>query len=126
MPDMDSTEVKILARRLELAPKMVMPALLPVAHRAGNKLKSVLRSDAAGHRGMPGVAGGISYEIQTKPGEIAVEAGWFAPKGQQHLENILVFGTDRMGPRMDITRGPRSEAPIMARHLAQVAAKVLL
>ena len=66
MPDMDSSEVKILARRLELAPKLVMPALLPVAHRAGNKLKSVLRSDAAGHRGMPGVVGGISYRVSTE------------------------------------------------------------
>ena len=126
MPDMDSSQVRLLASRLAFAPARVAPALLPVAHRAGNNLKRTLRTDASGHRRLGGLAAGISYEVDATPTSVSVSAGWFAPTGQGHLENIAVYGTARSAPLLDITRGPREEAPKFGAYLAQAAAKALL
>lgn len=122
---LDSTEVHALAARMQVAPARAMLALVPVAHRAGNKMKSGLRAGARGHRRLPGLATGISYEVTASPVEVRVEAGWFNPTGQGHLENIAAFGTSRNAPVMDITQPLQAEVKPFMRWVAKVAAEAL-
>lgn len=124
----DSTQVHALAVDLALAPVKVAAALVPVAHRAGNKMKSGLRSGATGHRRLPGLARGISYELSVTPTEVSVSAGWFAPSGQGHLENIAVVpsGGARNAPVMDINAPLQAEVRPFMRWAAKAAAEAAL
>lgn len=123
---LDGSDVDALARRLLAARVKLIPALVPVAHKAGNRMKSGLRRQAAGHRGMPGLVGGITYEIETTSNSVTVAAGWFNPVGQQHLENIAAFGTSDTPAVMDITQPLRDEVPQFMKWAARVAAEVTL
>lgn len=123
---LDGSEVDALARQLTTAPYKVLPALVPVAHVAGNKIKAGLRSQASGHRGMGGLVGGIEYKVEVTPSSVGVETGWFNPVGQQHLENIAAFGTSRSAPVMDILQPLNSEVDPFIRHAAKAAVETLL
>lgn len=122
---LDGSQVDRLARDLATAHRKVIPALVPVAHKAGNKMKSGLRRQASGHKGMPGLVGGITYEIETTATSVTVSAGWFDPTGQQHLENIAAFGTAKTPAVMDVLQPLRDEAPDFARWVARIAAEAL-
>lgn len=122
---LDGSEVDRLARDLSAAPAKVIPALVPVAHVAGNKMKRGLRQQASGHRGMPGLVGGITYEIETTRNSVSVSAGWFSPVGQQHLENIAAFGTSKTPAVMNVLAPLQAEAPAFVRWVAKVAAEAL-
>ena len=108
---LDSSEVHALALGMRMAPAKAMLALAPVAHTAGNKMKNGLRSQARGHRRLAGLPAGISYEVDVSATEVKVEAGWFNPVGQGHLENIAAFGTSRNAPVMDIMQPLHAEVP---------------
>ena len=122
---LDSSQVHALAGEFRVAPARAMLALAPVAHRAGNKMKSGLRAQARGHRRLGGLPAGISYEVDVSPVEVRVEAGWFNPTGQGHLENIAAFGSSNNAPIMDITQPLRDEVPSFVRWCAKVAAEAL-
>lgn len=123
---LDGSEVDALARQFTTAPYKVLPALVPVAHVAGNKIKSGLRQQASGHRNMPGLVGGIEYKIELTPSAVGVETGWFNPTGQQHLENIAAFGTSRTGPVMDILQPLNAEVEPFIRHAVKAAVEAIL
>lgn len=122
---LDSSEVHALALGMRMAPARVMLALTPVAHRAGNKMKSGLRAQAKGHRRLGGLSAGISYEVEASATEVKVEAGWFDPSGQGHLENIAAFGTSRNAPVMDILQPLNAEVPDFMRWVAKVGSEAL-
>lgn len=123
----DSSQVHALALDVRMAPAKAMLALVPVGHRAGNKMKNGLREGARGHRRLSGLSAGISYEITSTPTELRVEAGWFNPVGQGHLENIAAVPTGgaRNAPVMDIEAPLLAEAPNFMRWVAKVAAEAL-
>lgn len=124
----DGHELDRLALDLAVAPLKVMTALVPVAHRAGNKMKSGLRAGATGHRRLGGLAQGISYTLEVSPTEVSVAAGWFNPTGQGHLENIAVVpsGGARNAPVMDINAPLNAEVRPFMRWAAKAAAEALL
>ena len=122
---LDSSEVHALAGQMRMAPARAMLALAPVAHTAGNKMKSGLRSQARGHRRLAGLPAGISYEVDVTPTQVKVEAGWFNPTGQGHLENIAAFGTSRNAPVMDIMQPLNAEVPAFMRWVAKVGSEAL-
>lgn len=121
----DASEVHALAADMQMAPAKVMLALVPVAHTAGNKMKAGLRRGASGHRRLAGLSAGISYELDVTPSQVKVEAGWFNPTGQGHLENIAAFGSVNNAPVMDITEPLRAEVPAFVRWVAKVGAEAL-
>lgn len=122
---LDASEVHALAADMQMAPARVMLALTPVAHRAGNKMKAGLRSQARGHRRLAGLPAGISYEVDVTATQVKVEAGWFNPVGQGHLENIAAFGTSRNAPVMDIMQPLHAEVPAFMRWVAKVGSEAL-
>lgn len=122
---LDATEVHALAGQMRMAPAKAMLALAPVAHSAGNKMKNGLRSQARGHRRLAGLPAGISYEVDVTPTQVRVEAGWFNPVGQGHLENIAAFGTSRNAPVMDIMQPLHAEVPAFVRWVAKVGSEAL-
>ena len=122
---LDASEVHALAGQMRMAPAKAMLALTPVAHTAGNKMKNGLRSQARGHRRLAGLPAGISYEVDVTPTQVKVEAGWFNPVGQGHLENIAAFGTSRSAPVMDIMQPLHAEVPAFMRWVAKVGSEAL-
>lgn len=124
----DSTQVHALAVDMALAPVKVAAALVPVAHRAGNKMKAGLRSGARGHRRLGGLSAGVSYELDVSATEVSVSAGWFNPTGQGHLENIAVVPTGgaRNAPVMDINAPLQAEVRPFMRWAARAAAEAVL
>jgi hypothetical protein len=121
----DGREVDALARSFTTAPAKVIPSLVPVAKNAGNKIKNGLRREASGHRRLPHLQTGISYEVNVTRDSVSVEVGWHDPAGQQNLANIIAFGTSDTPAHMDITKPLRDEVPAFTRWVAKVAAEAL-
>ena len=120
----DHSELDALARDLMAAPLKVIPALVPVANKAGVNMKRVMKSDASGHRHLPGLASKVNYEVDVAAGSITVEVG-FVDEGQGELANIAAFGTSKNAPVMDITRGLTEEVPNFMRWCAKVGSEAL-
>lgn len=79
---LDMSEVAALAAALAAAPAKVMPAVIPVASKAGVNIKRVANADASGHRYLPGLSRAVEYELSVTPSSVSVEVG-FAKRGQE-------------------------------------------
>ena len=124
MPDFDTSELDALARELAAAPAKVIPAIVPVAHRAGGNIKRRMRKDASGHRRLGTLPKYVEYDIETTRSSVTVDVG-FRKEGQGNLANIAAFGTADTAPVMDITAGLRDEVPNFMRWVAKVGAEAL-
>ena len=124
MRNWDTSELDGLAREFTAAPLRVIPALVPVAHRAGGNIKRVMKSDASGHDFLPGLASTVEYDLKQTPTSVAVEVG-FRKEGQGNLANIAAFGSVNNAPVMDITRGLVDEVPKFMRWVAQVGSEAI-
>ena len=129
----DHSELDALARDLMAAPLNVIPALVPVANKAGVNMKRVMKSDASGHSHAPTIARTVNYEVEVDGASISIEVGFdkemqtgkgkFRTPG--NLANILAFGTSKNAPVMDITRGLTEEVPNFMRWCAKVGSEAL-
>ena len=120
----DAHELDDLAAQFAAAGAKIIPALIPVAHRAGANIKRVMRSDASGHRHLPGLAGTVGYDVDVSTSSITTDVG-FNKVGQGRLGNIAAYGSVHNAPVMDITRGLNAEVPNFMAWCARVAAQVL-
>lgn len=120
----DVSELDALARDFMAAPAKVIPALVPVANRAGVSIKGVMRSDASGHSHLPGLSRAVEYDVEVDATSVTVTTG-FRKQGQGNLANVAAFGTSNNAPVMDITRGLVAEVPKFMRWVAQVGAEAL-
>lgn len=120
----DTSELDALARDFAAAPAKVIPALLPVANKAGVSIKGVMRRDASGHSHLPGLSRAVEYDVDSDASSVTVTVG-FRKQGQGNLANIAAFGTSNNAPVMDITRGLTAEVPKFMRWAARVAAEAL-
>lgn len=125
MPSLfDTSELDALARDLAAAPAKVIPAIVPVANRAGVSMKGVMRRDASGHGHLPGLSRTVEYDVTVDATSVTVDVG-FRKQGQGNLANIAAFGTSNNAPVMDITRGLTAEVPKFMRWVAQVGSEAL-
>ncbi len=124
MLEFDTRELDRLARDFTTAPAKVIPAIVPVAHRAGAKIKASMRKDAAGHRHLPGLPRFVEYDVDVAPTSVTVEVG-FRKEGQGNLANVAAYGTSNNAPVMDVTRGLRDEVPDFMRWVARVGSEIL-
>ena len=126
MPDLriDASELDALARDFALAGAKVIPAIVPTAHRAGNNIKRVMKSDATGHAHLPGLPRYVEYDIETTATSVTVDVG-FRKEGQGSLANIAAFGTADTPALFDVTAGLTDEVPNFMRWVAKVGAEAL-
>lgn len=125
MPSLfDTSELDALARDLAAAPAKVIPAIVPVANRAGVSMKGVMRRDASGHSHLRGLSRTVEYDVTVDATSVTVDVG-FRKQGQGNLANIAAFGTSNNAPVMDITRGLTAEVPKFMRWVAQVGSEAL-
>ena len=124
MPDFDTSELDALARQFATAHLKVIPAIVPVASRAGVNMKATMKKDATGHAHLPGLPRFVEYDLERTATTVAVEVG-FRKEGQGNLANIAAFGSVNNAPVMDITRGLDEEVPNFMRWVAKVAGEAL-
>lgn len=120
----DTSELDALARDLMAAPAKIIPAILPVANKAGVSMKGTLRKDSSGHSHLPGLSRTAEYDVDSDATSVTVTAG-FRKQGQGNLANVAAFGTSNNAPVMDITRALKDEVPKFARWVAQVGAEAI-
>jgi hypothetical protein len=120
----DTSELDALARNLAAAPARIIPALVPVAHRAGANIKRTMRRDATGHRHLTDLPRFVEYDVDQGATSITVDVG-FRREGQGNLANVAAFGTSNNAPVMDITRGLVDEVPNFMRWVAKVGSEAL-
>ncbi len=121
---LDMSEVAVLAAALAAAPAKVMPAVIPVAAKAGVNIKRIMKADASGHRYLGGLPRWVEYQLDVTPSSVSVEVG-FVKRGQGNLAAIAAFGTPRTAPVMDITRGLVAETPRFSDWLLRAAGEAL-
>ena len=124
MPDFDTSELSALAAELMAAPAKVIPALAPVAYRAGMNMKRIMKADASGHRHLATLPGKVEYEVTQNASSIEVEVG-FRDEGQGELANIAAFGSSNNAPVMDITEPLTAEVPSFVKWVAKIGAEAL-
>ena len=124
MLNFDHSELDALAADLVKAPAKVLPAIVPVVNRAGVKIKATMKSDASGHRHLPGLSRAVGYDVDVTATTASVEVG-FAKQGQGNLANIAAFGTSNNAPVLDITRGLYEELPYFMRAVAKAGTEAL-
>ena len=124
MLEIDASGLDDLARAFATAHAKVIPAIVPVAHRAGNKIKATMRKDATGHGHLPGLASTVNYDLERTATTVTVDVG-FQKRGQGHLANIAAFGSVNNAAVMDITRGLSDELPNFMRWVAKVGSEAL-
>ena len=124
MPDFDTSELDALARELATAHLKILPAITPVAHRAGVNIKATMKKDASGHSHLPGLPRYVEYDIERTPTSVTVDVG-FRKEGQGNLANIAAFGSVNNAPVMDITRGLTEEVPNFMRWVAKVGSEAI-
>ena len=121
---LDSSEVHALAFEQALAPARVMAALVPVGHRAGNKIKAGIRRNATGHFRLGALPSKVSYEVTSSATEVRVDVG-FRKEGQGNLAHIAVYGKDDQAPFVDIDTPLLDEVKPFMRWVAKVGAEAL-
>lgn len=121
---MDASEVHALAAHLSAAPAKVIASIVPVAHRAGVAIKRTMKADASGHKGLGGLPGRVSCDVDASATSVAVVVG-FDKRGQGNLANIAAFGSVNNAPVMDITRGLSAEIPKFVEWVAKVGGEAL-
>lgn len=120
----DTSELDRLERELRLAHLKVIPAIVPVAHRAGSNIKGVMKADASGHSHLGGLPATVNYDLDVSPREVSVEVG-FRKIGQGNLANFAAFGSVNNAPVMDITRGLTAEVPRFMQWVAKIGSEAL-
>ena len=120
----DHRELDALAADLLAAPAKVIPAILPVAGKAGVNMKRIMAKDAAGHSHLPGLSRTAEYQVEADATSVTVEVG-FRKQGQGNLANIAAFGSVNNAPVMDITRALTEEVPNFMRWAAKVGSEAL-
>lgn len=121
---LDGREVNALARGLAIAPAKIIPAIIPVAGRAGANIKRTMRKDVSGHPRFSRLPSLVGYDVTATTSSVTVEVG-FRDEGQGELANIAAFGTSDTPPIMDINHGVRDELPNFMKWLGKAAADVL-
>ena len=124
MPDFDTSELDALARELAAAPAKVIPAIVPVAHRAGGNIKRRMRKDATGHRRLGALPKYVEYDVEQTRSSVTVDVG-FRKEGQGSLANIAAFGTADTPALFDVTAGLTDEVPNFMRWVAKIGAEAL-
>ena len=124
MREIDTSELDRLTRDLLSAPAKVIPAIMPVAHRAGGNIKRAMKKDATGHGHLKNLQNFVGYDVDQTPTSVTVDVG-FRKEGQGNLANVAVYGTANNAPVMDITRGLYGELPNFMRWVAKVGSEVL-
>lgn len=127
MPDgfsIDTHELDQLARDLMAAQSKIIPALVPVANKAGVNIKKAMKADASGHYRLGGLPAAVSYAVETGATSLEVAVG-FDKKGQGKLANIAAFGTSTQAPVMDITRGLKVEVPSFVKWALKVGSEAI-
>jgi hypothetical protein len=124
MPDFDTSALDRLALDFIQAPAKVIPALLPVAHKAGGNIKTRMRKDASGHRHLAGLERFVEYDVEVDATSVTVDVG-FRKEGRGNLANIAAFGSPTSAPVMDITAGLYAELPNFMRWVVKVGSEVL-
>ena len=120
----DARELDALTRDLLAAPAKALPAIVPVAHKAGVNIKSTMKKDATGHRHLPGLPRTVEYDVAQSAASVTVDVG-FRKEGQGNLANIAAFGSVNNAPVMDITRGLYDELPNFMRWVAKVGSEAI-
>lgn len=120
----DFGQVEALAAEFATAPLRVIPAIVPVAHTAGGKIKSDMRRNAAGHYRLRGLPASIDYDIDVTATSVTVDVG-FNKEGQGNLGNIAAYGTSKTAPFVDIDTPLAKEVPNFMRWVARVGAESL-
>lgn len=120
----DTSELDRLARNFMAAPAKVIPAIVPVAHRAGGNIKRAMRKDATGHRHLKNLQNFVEYDVDQTPTSVTVDVG-FRKEGKGNLANVAVYGTAKNAPVMDVTRGLYDELPNFMRWVVRVGSEVL-
>ena len=120
----DARELDALTRELLAAPAKVLPAIVPVAHRAGVNIKATMKKDATGHAHLPGLPRTVEYDIEKSLTSVAVDVG-FRKEGQGNLANFAAFGSVNNAPVLDITRGLYEELPNFMRWVAKVGSEAI-
>ena len=124
MPSFDTSGLDRLAADFSTAAAKVVPALVPVAHRAGANMKKDMQREASGHRNLASLPRFVSYDVDTTATSVAVDVG-FRKEGAGNLANIAAFGTSRNAPVMDITAPLVKELPKFLLHVATAVAKAV-
>ena len=122
MREIDTSQLDALARGFMAAPAKVIPSLLPVAHKAGGNIKSRMRKDASGHRGLATLPGFVEYDIDVTATSVTVDVG-FRKEGAGNLANFAAYGTPEQAPVMDITVGLYAELPNFMRWVVKVGSE---
>ena len=120
----DTSDLDALAADFMAAPAKVIPAIVPVAHRAGLNMKRRMGRAASGHAHLPGLGRTVEYEVEVDANSVTVETG-FRKEGQGNLANIAAFGSSNNAPVMDITEPLTAEVPAFVRWVAKVGAEAL-
>lgn len=124
MPDFDTRELDKLATDFAVAAAKIVPALVPVANKAGLNMKQQMAADASGHRHLAGLPRFVEYDVTVRPTSVEVEVG-FRKEGAGNLANIAAFGTAKNAPVMDITAPLNKELPRFMQFIARAAAEAL-
>jgi hypothetical protein len=124
MPDFDTSELSALANDLMAAPAKVIPALVPVANKAGVNMKRRMASAASGHSHLPGLGRTVEYDVEVDATSVTVTTG-FRKEGQGNLANIAAFGSSNNAPVMDITEPLAAEVPAFVRYALKAASEAI-
>ena len=125
MPDIfDTSDLAALAGDFMAAPAKVIPALIPVAGKAGMNMKRSMRRMASGHNHLPQLGRTVEYDVEADATSVSVEVG-FRKEGQGNLANLAAFGSSNNAPVMDITEPLRAEVPNFMRWVAKVGSETL-
>lgn len=124
MREIDTSQLDRLAANLAAAPAKILPALVPVANKAGVNMKRTMRKDASGHRRLGALPNFVEYDVDLTPTSVSVEVG-FRKEGQGNLANIAAYGTSDTPPVMDVTRALTDEVPSFMRWVVKVGSEAL-
>lgn len=119
----DHSEVDTLATDLSHAPARMQRKAPRVFARGALKIKTSLRSDAAGHGHLPHLESTVSY---TRFGDLDYEIG-FDDVGQGELAGIAVYGSVNNAPIMASPfEHARRELPFIERALGDAGEEAVL
>lgn len=122
----DASEVDRLAVDMRGADRRIIEGARPVMKRAAVNVKRRMRRDFSGHKYAGGVPFSLEFE-QTDAHGLGYEIGELDSAGRQWgLAAILAYGTSNNAPVVDHTAALRGEAPLLDKHLGDVAEDAVL
>jgi hypothetical protein len=94
-----SDDLHRLAADLEIAGPRAQREAYSALRFEGQAMKQEWRGIVSGARGLPGLAGAVSYDVTAKGlRSLELEVG-YDQRGQGELGNIAEFGTSTQGPK---------------------------